>query len=109
MSARQSRKALSPLKRDAEVIRRWMQGCYPWPAEGHLRYWWTVDPLTLDALHEVEARLTDEQWKRYVPRFDAYSTMPSSNWFTLSKPFLHATAEQKIAALAAVIREASHE
>jgi hypothetical protein len=54
---------------------------------------WLPRPLTLDALWEVEARLTDEQCSRYTREL-------------VMLPWLwHATAAQKIKALAAVLRE----
>jgi len=63
---------------------------------------WHVAPLTLDRLHLVEARLTDKQWPVYVAGLSKDSDiMRMGAIFGL----IHATAEQKITALAAVIRE----
>ncbi len=56
--------------------------------------------LTLDALHEVEARLTDEHWVSYL-----ISLVPKSlSGWTELRDATYATAEQKVKALAAVIR-----
>lgn len=66
---------------------------------------WVPIPLTLDALHEVEARLTVEQWSRYEPALGspyAHKSNPITYW----KALIHATAEEKIRALAAVLRAA---
>ena len=106
---------------DAEVICTF---CEPRP-EGEptahlmktLKFWrvvfassptrWTTMPLTLDRLHEVEARLTDEQKDRYsfalsleVRSINGPSAFYRSELF----PCFHADAEQKIKALAQVIR-----
>lgn len=67
---------------------------------------WRPVPLTLDRLHEVEARLMDLQWKRYRSEFRQVversdGTHSKDLWV---RSALHATAEQKIKALAAVIR-----
>lgn len=71
-------------------------------------------PLTLDRLHEVEERLTDQQWQYYcVLMFqsccrEARTTNPIEDELTKNrKALLHASAPQKIAALAKVLREAS--
>jgi hypothetical protein len=64
--------------------------------------------LTLDALHEVEEKLTDEQWDAYYHQFGAYGR-EGLTWTApdrLYKWALHASAEQKIKALAAVLRPA---
>ncbi len=55
--------------------------------------------LDLDALHEVEARLTEEQWRHYTVAF--WKLYPDS---CNTKGTLHATAEQKIAALGKILR-----
>lgn len=52
-------------------------------------------PLDLDALHEVEARLTDEQWWNYSNNFN----MPCD-----FRALIHLSAAQKIKSLAAVLR-----
>ena len=51
-------------------------------------------------LHEVEARLTDEQWLAYVDALIA--AMPQK--FPRKGEVIHATAEQKLRALAEVLR-----
>lgn len=62
------------------------------------RHWPNSNKMdSLDAIHEIETRLTDEQWKLYTTRW------PISEWpgsVSVRKALLHATAEQKIAALA---------
>lgn len=69
------------------------------------RWWvWFADAnepiaLTLDRLHLVEARLTN-QWGSYVN--EMLKDNPSV--WTEAKLLLHATAEQKIRALASVLR-----
>ena len=65
-------------------------------ATGH---WEPTRYLTLDALHEVEARLTPVQQFIYLGNLLQGQDPPSPMWFTT-----HATAEQKIKALAQVIR-----
>lgn len=94
-------------KSDEEVICEWMEPGREIPGNW-MQYigWgrgWRPCTLTLDRLHEVEARLTDEQWKPYIMKL-----LP---WQSLNKLYveqlfclLHATAEQKIKALAAVIQ-----
>ena len=64
------------------------------PGLGSLDCWTPVD-LTLDRLWLVEERLTDEQW-------DTYAYDPAFNGSP--RGWLHATPEQKIKALAAVLR-----
>lgn len=59
---------------------------------------WIPKYLGLDALHEVEARLTDEQWDRYA------SLMMDPAGIRHTRFLLHATAGEKIKALAAVLR-----
>jgi hypothetical protein len=96
---------------DAEVICEFMEpkpttpqpvGLYDESPGG----WWTLHPDgwvpncdSLDRLREVEARLTEEQWLRYVDALIDH--MPE---FPRKGEIIHASAEQKIAALAAVIR-----
>ena len=109
---------------DAEIICGWME---PRPKDGSgpvvttpdSRWWvynytsdganfdwnFVLSTLTLDALHEVEARLTDQQgWftRLLVP----LPPITSMQYFRL---VANATAEQKVKALAAVVREASRE
>lgn len=107
------------LMTDAEVICGWMEPkpttmpetlCTP------LGWWecrvvsgkWTWVPTewasTLDALREVEERLTKEQWRAYWDRlvpFEAISGVGSDCYL------IHLSAEQKIKALAQTIREAT--
>ena len=88
----------------------------PAPVRGQdNKWWWLCDELgpgwggwkpretwTLDILREVEGRLTDEQWAEYRGWFMVEHQMDGAK-----SPFgtylLHATVEQKIKALAAVI------
>jgi hypothetical protein len=62
----------------------------------------------LGLLHLIEKRLTAEQWVDY---FDGLSGQPPREKppcgyaYELSKRLIHATADQKIKALAAVLRE----
>jgi len=106
---------------DAEVICTWMEPKPKFPdVFGDVRIsaggWWKwrspragarwpgktgpneskVD--SLDALHEVEARLTDEQWQKYAGLMMDPAGIKHTHFL------LHATAEQKISALAAVLR-----
>lgn len=71
----------------------------PSPNDGE--YYWKPRKLTLDALHEVEARLTDEHWKEYCWRFQRGGMC---SWWENQRDFLHASAEQKIKALASILR-----
>ena len=64
---------------------------------------WKPRSLSLDALHLVEARLKDEQFWQYVLRLIPRRTMASSE--AGMRALIHATADQKIKALAAVIRD----
>ena len=84
--------------------------CYP-------TAWWRkiggtnkTDPaiLTLDRLHEVESRLTDEQWRHYCSLMFQHTKRPDANPIQdlltgARKTLLHASAAQKIAALATVL------
>ena len=93
---------------DAEVICAWME---PKPdnrtTNVQTNWWmflcldsgWVPRKLTLDRLWEVEERLTEKQRGEYY--FIFWERRDRENWWTL----LHATSEQKIKALAAVIRE----
>ncbi len=85
-----------------------------WMADEYTTVWHVV-PLTLDldALHLVEARLTDIQWATYQlalasvidpkKRISEQELLAMRPW--VWKLFQHASAEQKIKALAAVLRE----
>ncbi len=65
-------------------------------------YQWFPRTLDLDALHLVEAKLTDDQQWEYIEAIRGKVNAPT--W-----RFLHATAEKKIGALAHVIRQTSGE
>jgi hypothetical protein len=93
---------------DAEVICTWME---PRPPDGvmklaHWWYWvfenscWIPQWLTLDRLHQVEARLTDEQWLDYQTRLNRAGD-PGVLW---CKRMIGASAEHKTLALAAILR-----
>lgn len=84
---------------DEEIICTFME---PLRDKWALPKWWhwaggkrKLRDLGLDALREVQARLTDEQWATYESQFNSAST-----W----RQLLHASTEQKIKALAAVLR-----
>lgn len=66
---------------------------------------------SLDALWEVEERLTEEQWGQYCIRaqVDLYDPAWGNHPGGMDRPIIHATAEQKIRALAAVLRTATAE
>jgi len=111
-----TREQAMPLS-DAEVICMWME---PRPKDGsgskvatpesrwwvysyevrvHIFHWkWHPNTLDLDALHEVEAKLSDEQQWAYIEALRGKYNMPT--WH-----FVHASAEQKIKALAITLRE----
>lgn len=115
---------------DAEVVASWMEA-KPSREEtavsdcGHSpeRWWYWHDdyvtgaeilahcPLTLDQLHEVEKRLSDAQWQHYAVLMfhccctEARTANPIEDLLTKNRrALLHATAEQKIRALAGVLR-----
>lgn len=110
---------------DAEVIASFMDGPKPdirceeveWPfvgrnANGRRYTWWrwerncyghlTID-ISLNECHAVEARLTDEQWWAYERELRSVPFDGLMN--TAARVFVHATAEQKIKALASVLRK----
>jgi hypothetical protein len=60
--------------------------------------------LTLNECHEVEERLTDEQWAAYGEIHFLRAEALCGGRDDFRKGMLHATAEQKIAALASVLR-----
>lgn len=66
---------------------------------------WYPITLTLDALRQVQERLTEEQWEQYECEMLALWT-PGTLRHGLGEVqhYLHATAEQKIRALAVVLR-----
>lgn len=97
---------------DAEVICEFMEPRRPW--EGP---WWKIRgpwddvatpdnsrhvprTLTLNECHEVEGWLTDEQWRAYRNAILRGADMMGP-WMVR---LIHATAEQKTAALASVLR-----
>lgn len=68
---------------------------------------WIPNAIDLNRAHWVEERLTEEQWNRYI---NAFATpidrrLRMFAWDRVSA-LLHATAADKIKALAAVLREA---
>jgi hypothetical protein len=103
---------------DAEVICSWME-----PRPTSLRGWWRSSAgrwwirrkrgtvphnrvNTLDALWEVQERLTSEQWRLYRREF-RLAVEREDGTFPLGErvhDYLHATPKQKIEALAAVLR-----
>ncbi len=94
---------------DEEVICAWMEAKpehsreftagRPWWVWLGSQNDWIPNKLTLDALHEAETRLTEDQQWSYIERM-ANIVGTFATWYSL-----HATAAQKIKALAAVIRE----
>jgi hypothetical protein len=95
---------------DQELICAWMEP-RPIPSKNGWRSspWWKrklrgardyAHPreLDLDALWEVEERLTNEQWEKYLHEFAR-----TQGYWPL-RTLLHATPEQKIRALAQVLR-----
>ena len=58
--------------------------------------------LNLSTLWEVEERLTDKQWPPYRALIQESADPLDTRW---SRILVHATAAQKIKALAAVLRE----
>ncbi len=110
---------------DSEVICTWMD---PKPPIGWLaaefslqrsRWWlassdwdeWAPMPLTLDALWEVEERLTKDQWQSYCATFavenigrDIADEQTYENQVIWDRIHLHASPFVKIRALAAVLR-----
>lgn len=106
---------------DQEVICAWMEP-QPLLSEGAMQearqpypYWWTVHDeiagewqpriLALDALREVEARLTYAQWSDYSHGLGFASF---GEPVVRAKLLIHASAEQKIEALAAILRNNAH-
>jgi hypothetical protein len=98
---------------DEELICRFME---PVPGFRGIDYphsvggWWIAengkqsrpaDSITLDALHEVEERLTEKQGWDYLAALQS-ETADIPGW--AFRHLWHATAKQKIAALAKVLR-----
>src|SRR6185369_9847696 len=100
---------------DEEVICTWM-GWFTgdWTGGGGLGEpaRWTPTLLDLDALHEVEARLAVEQWDEYaIAMLDKGIVRNAGVGNRFAYRMLHASAADKIKALAAVLRtvvEAAH-
>ncbi len=90
-----------------EIICRWMEPTLS-KNSGKWMLWTGFNflprHLSLDALHEVEAKLTDEQWTEYRGWFMVEHSM-AGHKVPLGSYLLHVTAEQKITALAAVLKE----
>ncbi len=106
---------------DEEVICGWMEPKpEPHTHGGTFRsgkgwwYWtgatWQPNVLTLDVLWGVEERLTEEQWERYYHQFVRYDNpVDPVRWSVTDRKYrwaLHATSQQKVKALAEVLREA---
>jgi len=68
------------------------------PKWWHWDYGWRPISLDLDALHEVEERLTEKQWNRYITALIPIETNEDELQLAV-----HASAEQKISALAYVL------
>ncbi len=89
---------------DAELICGWMDNTRENPDWWELKnFAMTICPIALDleALHEVEAKLADIQWLLYCTALSdgtADVDLPHTAWRNI-----HATAEQKITALANVL------
>jgi hypothetical protein len=113
---------------DEEIICAWMEPDYQatpfglhercekskggWWERGRNGMWYTVlgrceDLELLGYLWEVEERLTAEQWAQYGAAMLGYSEGAIIRYPTAveNKLLLHATPEQKITALAAVLRQ----
>lgn len=79
---------------DVEVIKTFMGWTSPY---------WQCHSLTLNECHEVEARLTDEQWYQYRENLLGFVVLARIN-FDDCKEMIYASVEQKVKALAAVLR-----
>lgn len=94
MEGRDPRNAVS-VKRGTKVLD--IDSLHWWIARWRAGNWeFAPRTLDLDALHEIEERLTDEQWIAYVDALIAI--MPQR--LPRKGEIVHATAEQKIMALA---------
>lgn len=114
------------VRSDAEVVCGFMEPVvgfrgmdYPKSLNG----WWLAElgakkepsELTLDRLREVEAKLTDEQWKDYCAAFAVQNLPQPSEGDTFAdtvawdRAHLHASPFVKIRALAAVLRDRGSE
>ncbi len=74
--------------------------------ERPVAYGWKPRSMTLDALHRVESELTEGQWPYYMAELLPKEFVPPFP-LTAFQAVTHATAEQKIKALAAVFRGVS--
>lgn len=111
---------------DAVIVCTWMEPDLPNPsvvysAHSPLWWWfagrrysgddsspwaWFTRDLDLDALWEVEERLPDELWQVYLGTLCGWcNPYDGDSWdFSDTRMIAHATPEQKIAALAAILR-----
>jgi hypothetical protein len=83
--------------------KRWANDLHWWDYRPTTSPYLFPCPLTLDALWEVEERLTDGQWRKY---YDALCISCEPKLKFGMYDVIHATPEQKIKALAAVLRPA---
>lgn len=102
---------------DGETVCGFMESRPSWPNDRFDGAWWTglwstesgwqfyPRSLTLDSLREVQERLllTNEQWTDYIFALSA-STQTHPIGLDDIRGYLSATVEQKVQALAAVIR-----
>ena len=109
---------------DEEVICMWMEPNADSRSDNDFEWWgqsWkkgerTLFPrkLDLDALHEVEGRLTDEQWKFYdqqletgvwpAPQEVYWNSHQAMETLYLRRLMIHADAPTRIKALASMLR-----
>ena len=103
---------------DAEVISTFMEplperhtrsrdsegGWWRWIGIGQGSHWEVpvVGCFTLDRLREVEGRITELQWTKY--EYELADASIRRHGCALTQFFIHASADQKKQALAAVIR-----
>lgn len=95
---------------EAYNVKWWIWGWwYTAPSQPNIErpvaYGWKPRSLNIDACHKVEARLTEEQWALYAHHLCAGYDFEDIG-LVLYRDWIHATAEQKIKALAAVLRGA---
>ena len=102
------------MQTDAEVVAGFMDPPPSEPLDSSLWWSWEVSDgrwtsipsailNSLDALRLVEARFTDEQWKEYWWAL-ADSIIPPGT-APIPRLWLHASAQDKLKALAAVLRK----
>lgn len=72
-------------------------------------YTWQPRPLTLDALRDVESRLSEDQWPAYklAVRNSLENSLGQWSMRRRMKDLIHLSAERKITCLAAVLRKES--